>query len=160
MLLLRDYGTMRLADVLAPAIGYARNGYPLVERASATIDTVKDLFREHWPTSAAVYMPGRQSAGARHACSPMPRMADTYARILREAESAGGNREAQIERARKILVARLRRRGDRQILPHAGGDGYLAASAIAACSTADDMARLAGRASSRRSTLRLRPTTR
>ena len=26
MLLLRDYGTMRLADVLAPAISYARNG--------------------------------------------------------------------------------------------------------------------------------------
>ena len=32
MLLLRDYGTLRLADVLAPAIGYARNGFPLVER--------------------------------------------------------------------------------------------------------------------------------
>src|SRR6202790_4064676 len=44
MLLLRDYGTMRLADVLAPAIEYAANGYPLVERASATIATVADLF--------------------------------------------------------------------------------------------------------------------
>src|SRR5262249_51491854 len=30
MLLLRDYGTMRLSDVLAPAIGYAGRGYPLV----------------------------------------------------------------------------------------------------------------------------------
>ena len=37
MLLLRDYGTMRLRDVLEPAIAYARDGYPLVERASATI---------------------------------------------------------------------------------------------------------------------------
>ena len=58
MLLLRDYGTMHLADVLAPAISYARNGHPLVERASATIATVEQLFREHWPTSAAVYLPG------------------------------------------------------------------------------------------------------
>jgi gamma-glutamyltranspeptidase/glutathione hydrolase len=33
MLLLRDYGTMSLADVLTPAISYARNGHPLVERA-------------------------------------------------------------------------------------------------------------------------------
>src|SRR3954463_3642051 len=57
MLLLRDYGTMRLADVLAPAIYYAGQGHPLVERASATIATVADLFREHWPTSAAVYLP-------------------------------------------------------------------------------------------------------
>src|SRR5882762_5690328 len=38
-MLLRDYGTMRLADVLAPAIYYASTGYPLVERANATIAT-------------------------------------------------------------------------------------------------------------------------
>jgi gamma-glutamyltranspeptidase/glutathione hydrolase len=99
-LLLRDYGTMRLADVLAPAISYARDGYPLVERASATIAMVEDLFREHWPTSAAVYLPGGKV--------PEPNvlfrnvtLADTYARVLREAESAGADRVTQIERARK-----------------------------------------------------------
>jgi gamma-glutamyltranspeptidase/glutathione hydrolase len=37
MLLLRNYGTMRPSDVLTPAIFYARNGHPIVERASATI---------------------------------------------------------------------------------------------------------------------------
>src|SRR5437867_8281368 len=58
MLLLRDYGTLRLADVLAPAIHYASQGHPLVERASATIATVAELFRKYWPTSAAVYLPG------------------------------------------------------------------------------------------------------
>ena len=58
MLLLRDYGTMRLADVLAPAIFYASGGHPLVERAHATIATVEGLFRKYWPTSAAVYLPG------------------------------------------------------------------------------------------------------
>src|SRR6201992_278189 len=56
MMLLRDYGTMPLAEVLAPAISYARNGHPLVERASATIAMVAQLFREHWRTSAAVYL--------------------------------------------------------------------------------------------------------
>jgi len=59
MLLLRDYGTVRLRDVLEPAIAYARHGYPLVERASATIATVEQLFRQHWPTSAAVMSPRR-----------------------------------------------------------------------------------------------------
>ena len=100
MLLLRDYGTLRLADVLTPAISYARNGHPLVERASATIAMVEDLFRDHWPTSAAVYLPG----GA----VPQPgslftnnTLAETYARVLREAESAGGDRVKQIEQARK-----------------------------------------------------------
>ena len=67
MMLLRDYGTMRVRDVLEPAISYARDGYPLVERACATIQTVEQLFREHWPTSAAVYLPERRSAEARHA---------------------------------------------------------------------------------------------
>ena len=67
MTLLRDYGTMRIADVLTPAIGYARNGYPLVERICATIDTVKDLFREHWPTLGGGLSAGRQGAEAGHA---------------------------------------------------------------------------------------------
>src|SRR6188472_4085674 len=40
MLLLRDYGTLKLREVLEPAIAYARDGYPLVERAHATIATV------------------------------------------------------------------------------------------------------------------------
>src|SRR5450830_209341 len=100
MLLLRDYGTMHLADVLAPAISYARNGHPLVERASATIAMVEQLFREHWPTSAAIYLPGG-AVPTPGAMFSNRTLADTYARILREAESAGGARERQIEKARK-----------------------------------------------------------
>jgi gamma-glutamyltranspeptidase/glutathione hydrolase len=98
MMLLRDYGTMRVSDVLSPAISYARNGYPLVERICATIDTVKDLFRDHWPTSAVVYLrDGKPPKPGSYFTNPT--MADTYERILREAAN-GGNREAEIERAR------------------------------------------------------------
>ena len=100
MLLLRDYGTLRLRDVLEPAISYAANGYPLVERASATIQTVEQLFRKYWPTSAALYLPNGEV--------PKPgtiftnkKLSETYARILKEAESAGGDRVAQIDAARK-----------------------------------------------------------
>ena len=124
MLLLRDYGTVRLADVLAPAIAYARNGYPLVERISATIEMVEQLFREHWPTSAAVYLPGGEVPEP-GTLFPNPALADTYARILREAESAGGDRERADRTRAQSLVAGLRRRGDRPLLPHAGGDGRL-----------------------------------
>src|SRR6185437_12202438 len=101
MLMLRDYGTMRLADVLTPAVGYATNAYPLVERISATIDTVKDMFREHWPTSAAVYLPNNEVPAAGTMFTSRT-LADTYARVLREAESAGGDRVAQIEKARIV----------------------------------------------------------
>src|SRR6202163_2836043 len=100
MTVLRDYGTMHLADVLAPAISYARDGHPLVERANATIATVEKLFREHWPTSAAVYLPGGKVPETGTLFTNRA-LADTYARVLREAESAGGDRVAQIEHARK-----------------------------------------------------------
>jgi gamma-glutamyltranspeptidase/glutathione hydrolase len=101
MLLLRDYGTMTLADVLTPAIGYASGGHPLVERANATIATVEQLFREHWPTSAQVYLPNGE-VPATGTLFTNKTLADTYTRVVQEAESAGTNREAQIERARKI----------------------------------------------------------
>jgi gamma-glutamyltranspeptidase/glutathione hydrolase len=99
MMLLRDYGTMKLADVLAPAIFYASQGHPLVERASATVATVAELFLKHWPTSAAVYLPGGKVPAAGTLFTNKT-LAETYTRVLREAESAGGDRVKQIEKAR------------------------------------------------------------
>jgi gamma-glutamyltranspeptidase/glutathione hydrolase len=98
MLVLRDYGTMRVRDVLEAAISYAQNGHPIVERACATISTVRDLFRDHWPTSAAVYLPGG-SVAPPATLFRNPAHAETYLRILAEAEAGGGGREAEIERA-------------------------------------------------------------
>ncbi len=100
MTLLRDYGTMHLEDVIAPAIFYASQGHPLVERANATIKTVEKLFREHWPTSAAVYLRDGKVPPI-GTLFTNPAIADTYTRVLREAASAGGDRVAQIEQARK-----------------------------------------------------------
>jgi gamma-glutamyltranspeptidase / glutathione hydrolase len=100
MLLLRDYGTMRLADVLTPAIGYASQGHPLVERAHATIASVEALFRQYWPTSAAVYLPAGKVPETRTLFTNKT-LAETYTRLLRAAKAAGGDRVAQIEAARK-----------------------------------------------------------
>ena len=98
MLLLRDYGTWPLDAVLAPAIGYARHGHPLLARVSATIASVRPLFVEHWPSSAAVWLPGGQTPTPGSLFTNV-RLAETYERILREAAGPGG-REAGIERAR------------------------------------------------------------
>src|SRR5689334_24811832 len=100
MLLLRDYGTMSLADVLTPAIGYAENGHPLLERVNATIATVAAMFRDHWPTSAAIYLPNNE-VPATGSLFANKSLAATYNRIVKEAESAGADRVAQIERARR-----------------------------------------------------------
>jgi gamma-glutamyltranspeptidase/glutathione hydrolase len=100
MMLLRDYGTMRLADVLTPAIFYASEGHPLVERANATIATVEKLFREHWPTSAAVYLRDGKAPAAGTLFTNLA-LAETYQRVLREA-AGSGSREQEIERARNV----------------------------------------------------------
>lgn len=100
--LLARYGTLPLADVLGPAIGYARHGYPLVPQAVATIRGVAGMFAAHWPTSAAVYLPhgAPPEEGARFT---NPELAGTFERLLAEASAAGSDREAQIEAARRAF---------------------------------------------------------
>ena len=58
LLLLRDHGTWELPAVLEYALGYARDGHPILGRVCDTIGAVASLFTEHWPTSAAHWMPG------------------------------------------------------------------------------------------------------
>jgi gamma-glutamyltranspeptidase/glutathione hydrolase len=100
LLLLREYGTLRLRDVLSYAIGYAADGYPLVPAISWSIASVADLFREHWHTSAEAYLPGGgvPAPGTRFANRAL---AATYERVLAEAEAAGDDRDAQLEAARR-----------------------------------------------------------
>lgn len=100
MQLLRDHGRLSLREVLAPAIGYARNGHPLLPRVADTIGGVRKLFEADWQTSAAVYLPGGALPKGR-ALFRNPAVAATYERILREAEGRGGDRVEQIEAARR-----------------------------------------------------------
>ncbi len=98
MLLLARYGSLPLREVMQYAIGYARDGYPVLPGIAAGIASVADLFREHWPSSAGVYLAGGvPAAGSRFA---NPALAATSERVLAEAEAAGPDREQQIEAAR------------------------------------------------------------
>jgi gamma-glutamyltranspeptidase/glutathione hydrolase len=100
MMILARHGTMRVRDVLEPAIGYARSGHPLADKTVATISTVKKMFLDYWPTSAALYLSGGE-VPERGSLFCNPAYAETYARILTEAEAGGGGREAEIVRARR-----------------------------------------------------------
>lgn len=106
MMLLRDFGTLKFRDVIEPAIYYAREGHPLVDREIETIATVEALFRDHWKTSAAVYLPGGRMP-VRGELLRNPALAATYERLLKEAESAGGDRVRQIEAARAAWSRRF-----------------------------------------------------
>jgi gamma-glutamyltranspeptidase/glutathione hydrolase len=98
MTMLRDHGTMSVRDVLEPAIHYAEAGHPVLPRVAATIAGLGEFFREHWPTSYETWLPGG-AAPRPHALVRNPVLADTWRRIVAEAEAARG-REAGIEAAR------------------------------------------------------------
>jgi gamma-glutamyltranspeptidase/glutathione hydrolase len=103
LLLLRDHGTWPLRDVLDFAIGYARDGHPVLAAVSATIGRVADLFTAHWPTSAARWMPaGRPPRPGELVTNP------EYALVLSalvvaadDATAAGSSREQAIDAARR-----------------------------------------------------------
>jgi gamma-glutamyltranspeptidase / glutathione hydrolase len=118
MLLLERYGTLPLRSVLEYAIGYADYGYPMLPTASAAIAAVAGTFREHWPTSAEIYLGGGVPApGSRFTNKPL---AAVYRRILAEAEQAGPSRERQIEAARRAFY-----------------EGFVAEAIAAYCATAE-----------------------
>ncbi|MCZ7374863.1 gamma-glutamyltransferase family protein [Micromonospora sp. WMMC250] len=100
LLLLREHGTLTLAEVLEPAIGYAGAGHPLVGRVGDTVTAVRALFEEHWPTSAALWLrDGRPPRAGEMVTNPA--YADTLRRLVEAAQAAGADREAQIEAARR-----------------------------------------------------------
>lgn len=102
MLMLRDYGTMSLSQVLEPAIAYADSGFPVLPRVTMAIIPLAEFFRAEWPSSAAVWLPGG-SAPRPWVLHKTPDMARTYRRILNEASAAGSDRVIQIETARKCF---------------------------------------------------------
>jgi gamma-glutamyltranspeptidase/glutathione hydrolase len=82
--MLRDYGTMPLHEVLRFAIGYARDGYPVLSQVGAKIRNVEQLFLDEWTTSAEVYLSILSAPRSLHR---NPQLAATYARILDESKS-------------------------------------------------------------------------
>ncbi|MEP6629927.1 MAG: gamma-glutamyltransferase family protein [Lapillicoccus sp.] len=140
LLLLRDKGSQTLAEALEPAIGYARDGHPLLERVAATVATVQHLFTEHWPTSAALWLSGGRPP-VPGALFRNPALADTLTRLVQAGHDAGGSREAQIDAARRAwsegfvaeaVDAFMRR-------PHQDSSGQAHAGLV----TGEDMARFA-----------------
>ncbi|MFX4271988.1 gamma-glutamyltransferase family protein [Propionibacteriaceae bacterium Y1685] len=100
LLLLRDHGTWPLGDVLAYAIELAQVGHVPVPQLTATVEAVRDLFTEHWSTSARLWLPGGRAPRTDELfCNPA--LAATWRRLVAEAEAAGHDREAQIEAARR-----------------------------------------------------------
>jgi gamma-glutamyltranspeptidase/glutathione hydrolase len=93
--LLEHHGTWELADVLDFAIDYADNGHPILARAAGTIAKVRELFTEHWPSSAAQWMPEGRVPEPGELVVNHP-----YAEVLRRLIAAGDGLSSREERIR------------------------------------------------------------
>lgn len=98
MTLLRDYGTMEPEAVLEPALSYASRGFPISAGAASALADVADALRDHWTSSAPVWLPGGAPPKAGDLFQN-PVLARTWMRLL--AEQGEGSREARIDRMRR-----------------------------------------------------------
>ena len=94
------FGTMSLAEVLAPAIEIAEHGYPIDPMLAHSIDLVRDRLARY-PTTARIYLPGGKPLRAGDLLKN-----PNYARTLRKlvateqrAKSKGASRSAAIQAA-------------------------------------------------------------
>lgn len=101
LLMLRDYGTIGIAEALEPAIHYATQGCPLVPRVIDTIATVQDLFRNEWKSSAAIWLDRGGNLPTPYTLFRQEALAGTYRRLIGIATGKSGSREMQIEAARQ-----------------------------------------------------------
>src|SRR5690349_2967697 len=103
MLVLRDHGTLPLAEVMRFPIHYAEHGFPMLPRIAETIGDVAGLFLEEWPTSAELWLDNGRAPAAggmwRNAT-----LAATWRRLVAEAETAGPDRETQVQAARDVFL--------------------------------------------------------
>jgi len=122
MTMLAEYGTLSLADVLAPAIQMA-DGYPIEAQLADTIERQKGEIKK-WPTSKGVFLPHLgESREAPHAGEVFrqPDLAATLRKLVEaehQALAAGKNRKEAIyaayERFYKGDIAEELARGTRE----------------------------------------------
>jgi gamma-glutamyltranspeptidase/glutathione hydrolase len=99
MLLLRDFGTLRLREVMEYAIGYAERGHPVAAGVRDAVAGVEALMREEWTDSAALYL--RDGGPPRPGTLLANRaLAATWRRLVTDAERSGSGRESQVQHAR------------------------------------------------------------
>ena len=97
ILLLERFGTMRLADVLSPAVGLARDGLPMYDVLHDRIKGSAERFRSEWPTSAATFLPGGVPPDVGSVWQ-QPNWAETFGRLLK-GEGRHKNRAAGLRAA-------------------------------------------------------------
>ncbi len=97
---LARFGTLSLAQVLAPALSLARDGFPMYRSLRDNLAGHAARYREEWPSTARVWLPEGRVPEVGEALR-QPDWADTFARLVRaEGDACHRGRAAGLEAAR------------------------------------------------------------
>jgi len=100
---LARFGTMPFAEVAAPAIDLAENGFPVDESLHGFLEANEDRFTDVYPTTGAVYLPGGKTPAVGEVLR-CPEWAGVLKKLC-EAEqcASGGGRTAGLEAVRRAF---------------------------------------------------------
>lgn len=97
---LARHGTMTFAQVAAPALALAEEGFPVYPRLAAIFANDAETLAR-WPSSAGTFLPGGRAPREREVWR-QPDLAATLRRLM-AAERGAANREAGLEAARALF---------------------------------------------------------
>ena len=103
MVMLAEYGTMSLAQVLAPAIELA-DGYPIEAQTANSIESNKERIKE-WPYSKAVFLPHLGQDREAPAAGEIFRQADLAATLRKLVEAERQALDRGMDRKQAIQAA-------------------------------------------------------
>jgi gamma-glutamyltranspeptidase / glutathione hydrolase len=92
ILALTQFGTLRLEDVLKPAIQIGEDGFAMYDALRSAITNMAKRFESEWPASKEIYMPGGKIPATGEVIRN-PDLARTYRRLVEAERSARGNRQ-------------------------------------------------------------------
>lgn len=101
LLLLERFGTMRLCEVLEPALDLAAKGFPMYESLRNTVAGSAERFRSEWPSSVETFLPGGEPPPLGSVWK-QPAWAETMGKLA-EADRRAPNRFTGLQRAREVF---------------------------------------------------------
>jgi len=99
---LAERGTMTLAQVLAPSVELAENGFPVYPSFQRHLEHISGRFEREWPSSAAVFLPGGRVPQVGDLIVQKD-LARTFRRLIEAEAAADGDRKAGLQAARNLF---------------------------------------------------------
>ena len=98
ILALRKYGTMSFAQVAAPALEYAEQGFPMPEIFASTLHSTRNIYAP-WPASVAFFLPNGRETQAGELFRE-PDQARTLHELIAVEKKTHGKREKRLQAVR------------------------------------------------------------